>query len=456
MTHEILANAVECLGHAAICASTLEMGFSLARSREFDLVLLDVHLPDGNGLAALDEIRHLPSEPEVVIITGYGEPEGAAMAIKCGARDYIGKPASMAAMSLTVDRALQYREERQKAREVPIILRREGIIGHSTRLNNALERVAQAAQGDINLLVTGETGTGKELFARAIHENSRRSGKPFVVLDCAALPGTLVESLLFGHEKGAFTGADRAKDGLISQADKGTLFLDEIGELPLDLQKAFLRVLQERRYRPVGAQYEKESDFRLIAATNRDLDQMVDMYQFRMDLLFRLRSLVIELPPLRHRPEDIRELVKYYLDKLSMPFGREAKEVSDDFFDMLAGYDWPGNVRELFNTIDQAVALAGREPVLFPYHLPQEIRIKVTQTSLAPPVPGQFENFPLPKATPNLPGSLTYKNFRQQTERQYLEQLMVAAKGCRKEACRLSELSRTHLFDLLKKHNLNK
>jgi two-component system, NtrC family, response regulator len=454
LINDLMSHVVKNLGHEVMPAFTLDMGFKLARDKDFDVVFLDVRLPDGSGLEALEKFRLMPAEPEVVIITGYSEPEGIAMAIKSGAWDYIRKPITIASISLILTRALQYREEKWKSRKVPIVFRREDIIGHSPSLNNALEQAAKAAQGNFNVLLTGETGTGKELFARAIHENSRRSDKPFVVVDCAVLPETLVESLLFGYEKGAFTGADHAKEGLISQADKGSLFLDEIGELPLSIQKTFLRVIQEHRYRPLGARHENQSDFRLIAATNRDLDQMVEKHRFRRDLLFRLKSLVIELPPLGQRKEDIRNLVNYYLDKFSKHYGLEIKGVSPDFIYILESYDWSGNVRELINTLEQVMAVACQEPVLFPYHLPQEIRIKVTQNFLEFSKGKEpMNNFPEKKTLP-LQGLLHYKDFRRETERNYLERLLTAAKGNRKEACHLSKLSRTHLFDLLKKHSL--
>jgi DNA-binding NtrC family response regulator len=272
----------------------------------YDVIFLDVRLPDGIGLDAIQKIKANSSAPEVVIITGEGDPNGAELAIQYGAWDYIEKPPSVQSVILPLVRALQYRTEKKDAQK-PLMIKRDNIIGNSPQLLRSLKKLARAAQSQASVLIEGETGTGKELFAMAIHQSSSRSGKNFVVVDCAALPETLVESVLFGHAKGAFTGADQAKEGLVKQADQGTLFLDEIGELPLSLQKAFLRVLQEQRFRPIGGGSEVNSDFRLIAATNRDLDRMVQEKQFRQDLLFRIRSLVITLPPLRERPEDINQ-----------------------------------------------------------------------------------------------------------------------------------------------------
>jgi two-component system NtrC family response regulator len=211
-------------------------------------------------------------------------------------------------------------------------LKKTDIIGSSNRLDASFELLAQAAQSDVNVLITGESGTGKELFAKAIHGNSKRAQGNFVIVDCTALPETLVESVLFGHTRGSFTGAYASQDGLVKQADKGTLFLDEIGELPLAIQKSFLRVIQEHRFRPVGGSQEIASDFRLVGATNRSLEDLVKQGQFREDLLFRLRSLVIELPPLRECREDLKELTLHYMGRLCQRFGLESKGFSQEFW----------------------------------------------------------------------------------------------------------------------------
>ena len=248
-------------------------------------------------------------------------------------------------------------------------------------MKDAYHLLSEATSTDVNVLITGETGTGKELFAKAIHDNSRRAGESFVVVDCAALQGTLIESILFGHEKGAFTGAVQSRVGLIKQADGGTLFLDEVAELPLSLQKVFLRVLQERRFRPLGAQKEVESNFRLIAATNRDLEGMVRLGQFREDLLYRLRAQTIALPPLRESKEDIVPIAVYHTEKICKRSGLDAKTFSSDFIEALLSYHWPGNVRELVNAIERAVAAASSASTLFRKHLPREMRIELIRTS---------------------------------------------------------------------------
>ncbi|MEW5725911.1 MAG: sigma-54 dependent transcriptional regulator, partial [Thermodesulfobacteriota bacterium] len=366
---DLLGQAVRRLGHDVSMAHTLAGGLEAAQGAEFDVVFLDVRMPDGSGLDYLPPVKAVASSPEVIIITGLGDPDGAEMAIKSGAWDYVQKGSSIKDIILPLVRALQYREEKTTVRG-PVVLKREGIIGSSPLVRENLDLMAQAAHSNANVLIVGETGTGKELFARAIHENSRRAGGNFVVVDCAALPDTLVESVLFGHAKGAFTGADRAQEGLIRQADEGTLFLDEVGELPLAVQGAFLRVLQEQRFRPVGGQAEVTSDFRLVAATNRDLDQMAAKGHFRHDLLFRLKSFVIEMVPLNECLEDLRELTVYYIAKLCERNKTGIKGFSPDFLDALSAYKWPGNVRELVHTIDRALAAAQEEPTLYPKHLP--------------------------------------------------------------------------------------
>ncbi|HJV35276.1 sigma-54 dependent transcriptional regulator, partial [Geomonas sp.] len=334
-------------GHEAVCERTLRQGVARASAEPFDVVFLDVKLPDGNGLDVIPELAKAPGHPEIIIMTGFGDPRGAELAINSGAWDYIEKGSSAKDITLSLTRALEYRKQKVSlsSQAAVVSLKRDNIIGNSAKLTACLDQVARAAGSDAGVLILGETGSGKELLARAVHQNSKRADKQFVVVDCASLPDTLVESLLFGHEKGAFTGAERAREGLVGEANGGTLFLDEVGELPLAAQKAFLRVLQERRYRPVGSQRELESDFRLVAATNRNLVQMVEAGQFRNDLLFRLSTFVIELPPLRERQDDIKDLARYFMDKFCERYGLSPKGSCPEFIDMLLAYSWPGNIR---------------------------------------------------------------------------------------------------------------
>ena len=275
-------------------------------------------------------------------------------------------------------------------------------------------------------------------------------------MDCAALPGSLVESILFGNVKGAYTGADRAREGLVEQADGGTLFLDEVGELPYMVQKNFLRVIQERSFLPVGGKREVAVDFRIIAATNRDLNDMVERGRFRSDLLFRLSIHKIVLPPLRDRKADIRELVEYFVGRHFEAYGSAPKDLSPDFLDALMSYDWPGNVRELGNALEEALSIARHEPTLFPHHLPAAIRAKAARAQHAPHGPRSAGTVSAAGHPPGLEGAALppLKVFREELEKGYLQRLMQATGGSRKEACRISGLSRTRLFQLLKKYGL--
>ncbi len=452
-----LSHMVKRMGHNVICSNTLLNGLALLAVDTFDVVFLDVRMPDGNGLEALPKIEEAPSSPEIIIMTGYGDPDGAELAIKSGAWDYIEKGASTKEITLPLVRALQYREHKlscMTAKNI-VVLKREYIIGNSSKLNACLDIVAQAAGSNASVLITGETGSGKELFARAVHENSHRAKGNFVVVDCAALPETLVESLLFGHEKGAFTGADQARDGLIRQANSGTLFLDEIGELPLLMQKAFLRVLQEHNFRPVGGQREVASDFRLVAATNRDIDGMVKNGGFREDLWYRLKSFVITIPPLRERSEDIKELIRYHLDRFCDQYDFSPKAFSPEYLDILTQYNWPGNVRELVNTIERSIIAARFEPTLFPKHLPHEIRIKVAQATVSHASPSNINSKPIGTKYKTLPPMHEYReSIFSQAEKQYLNELMELAENKLDSASSISGLSQSRLYALLKKYNI--
>jgi len=455
MMCDSLSKIVQRMEHDVDCSYSVREGMDRAATGGFDVVFLDVNLPDGNGLEALPEIQALPSSPEVIIMTGFGDPDGAELAIRNGAWDYIEKPSSLKEIALPFLRALQYREEK-KGRKETVSLRREGIVGNSPALRNCLDLLARAAGSEVNVLITGETGTGKELFAVAIHRNSPRADKNFIVVDCTSIPENLVESILFGYEKGAFTGADRPHEGLIKQADGGTLFLDEVGELPLSIQKSFLRVLQEHRFRPLRGKREEESDFRLVVATNRNLAKMVEEGTFRQDLLYRLQSFVIELPPLRERRDDIQELAIFYLAKLSRQYGTGIKGFSPEFLDALWTCQWPGNVRELFQTLERAFTAARHEPTLFPKHLPRELLIQLTQGKLS----RSGKTSPVVPEIKKAPARLAeFKEVREkglaEIEKKYLQELILQTRGDAGDACRISGLSRARLYELLKKHKLS-
>jgi two-component system NtrC family response regulator len=447
-----IANVVTQLGHSSFYAHTLEEGLGKAQSEPFDIVFIDVRLPDGSGLDIIPKIKAARSFPEIIVITGLGDPDEAELAIQTGAWDYLEKPASFEAIKLPILRALEYRAEKKPGKP-SIVLKRNGIIGDSQKIISCLELLTQAAGSNVNVLITGETGTGKELFAKVIHYNSPRAKRNFVVVDCTALPETLVESVLFGHARGAFTGADRSEEGLIKQADGGTLFLDEIGELPLLIQKKFLRVIQEHRFRPVGGRQEIESDFRLVAATNRNLESMVRQGRFREDLLFRLRTLVIESPPLRELLEDIKKLTVFYMNDLCERFSIEPKGASPEFWDIVTEYKWPGNVRELIQALEKALLSAKDEPMLFPKHLPTYIRIQVARNSFLkkPASQGAPE---IRSSVPKVPPKL--KEIRKaavsEAEQRYLKDLISFVGGDNNKACQISGLSPSRFYTLLRKY----
>lgn len=444
-------------GYETTVCHRLQDGLQALETFDPDVVLLDVYLPDGSGLDAIQEFRCATSSPEVVLLTGYAEVDAAELAIRRGAWSYVVKASRPDVVLESIRSALQCR----KARGVTLsrdVLRTDGIVGTAPAFRECLELLARGALTDTSVLIYGETGTGKELFARALHNNSKRRNGNFVVVDCAALPESLVESVLFGYSKGAFTGADCARDGLVKQADGGTLFLDEVGEMPLMLQKPLLRVLQERRFRPVGGEREIESDFRLVAATNRDLEALVKDNQFREDLLFRLQGVTLRLPPLRERAADIQELIFHHMKSACERHGIPLKKIAPEFLSYLALYPWPGNVRELVHALENALIAAQGYETLFPQHLPEEIRVKVVRRQTSECLarqPAQPEGMPTVSAMTGAPLREVRDAAADAAERQYLEELLMFCKGDVAQACLRSGLSRSRFYVLLRKHGLH-
>jgi len=462
---ETLESLVQRQGHSAQSVRSLAQGIEVLQQRSFDILFLDVRLPDGNGLDILPQLSGNSNPPEVIILTGKGDPDGAELAIKGGVWEYILKPSSVKEITLTLNRAIRYRQEKQASNlnEIDVAT---NIIGESRAIKSVKKQLLQAAKSASNLLITGETGTGKEVFARSIHEHSSRKDQSFVVVDCASITESLVESTLFGHRKGAFTGAHEHHKGLVKQADGGTLFLDEIGEMPLSMQKTFLRVLQERVFRAVGDPREQTSDFRLIAATNRDLEAMVAEGTFRSDLLYRIKTMKILLPPLRQRNGDIRLLAQYRINLLCERYGVEPKDISSDFYELLEKHNWPGNIRELFNNVERAIVSAGDEKQLYAMHLPRTLRIAVAKQQIERIAgPAQEETTSENTTVRNIRQQLfddlfnqsppSLKNFRDLTEKLYLTTLIERFDGNLIEILNTSGLSRSHLYSLLKKHQLS-
>jgi DNA-binding NtrC family response regulator len=360
----MLGRALDLEGFEVESAEDGQSGFTMASSGNFDLVLLDLKLPDMTGLDVLEKLGDMERAPAVVMMSGHGTLEAAVKATRLGALDFLEKPIEMERMLLTVSNALRLDTLGKAVGALQRgVERRHGMVGRSKALLRVLEDVRRAAPTKARVLITGESGVGKELVAQAIHELSSRSDGPFVKLNCAAIAETLVESELFGHEKGAFTGAEKRHTGRFERADGGTLFLDEIGEMPMATQARLLRVLQEGELERVGGSAPVKVDVRVIAATNRDLMDEVKEGRFREDLYYRLNVLPVPVPPLRERREDIPELAIFLLKRSCVENDIEEKEWTEGALEALAGHDFPGNVRELVHLVDRLAILSPGERI---------------------------------------------------------------------------------------------
>lgn len=383
---EALSTTLEEEGYRVLVAHNLGRARELLKKHTIEVVFIDVFLPDGNGLDLMAGLALLPEPPEAIVVTAQGDPQRAESAITSGAWDYVQKPADMREIVLMVKRAIQAHERKT---QMPDPAGSAGIVASNRAMRITLLQMFEAAQVDAPVLITGETGTGKELVARAVHKNSRRAKGPFVVVDCSAIAPTLLESELFGNVRGAFTGAMHSRQGLAMLADGGTLFLDEVGELAPEQQKVFLRLLQERRFRPIGGNEELESDFRVVAATNRNLTEMAAGGTFRSDLLFRLQGLTIEIPPLRNRGKDVFLLVQYALNRTLAQYNLKPKAFSSDALQALASYPWPGNVRELMHAVEASVLAAHDESLILMQHLPVHMRAQAVKSRVQENYPAQ-------------------------------------------------------------------
>lgn len=354
-------------GYESFAAESGERGLALVRQHQFDIVLTDLQLPDMDGLEVVRTFKELSPETEIIMVTGYGSVTTAVEATKAGAFYFIEKPVEFEELLVLIEKALERRQQAEEIRQLRGRLANRtsyyNIIGGSKAMQTLFEMIDAVADSDASILITGESGTGKELVANAIHYRSPRSKRALVKVNCAALPKELIESELFGHTKGAFTGATSDKIGLIGQADTGSLFLDEIGEMPLELQPKLLRVLQERVYTRLGGTKPQEVDFRLIAATNRNPQDAIRDGVFREDLYYRINTIEIQVPPLRDRVEDVQHLAEHFLKEFSEKYNRPARTISDQAYARLFSYQWPGNVRELRNAIERAVLLTKGESI---------------------------------------------------------------------------------------------
>ena len=418
-------------------------GLELARDRRFDVAIVDVMMPGIGGIETLDRLLRLDEDLPVILITAYASLENAIAAMKHGAFDYVTKPFKNEEVLVVVRNAAEKRRLVTENRTLRASLRTQNhelrnIIGRSPRMRRVFELITQAAMSRATILVEGESGTGKELAARALHAGSPRADHPFVTVNSGSLPPDLLESNLFGHLKGAFTGAVAAKKGLFELADKGTIFFDEIGSVPVETQAKLLRVIQEREFMRLGGVDLKKVDVRIIAATNIDLQQLVAEGKFREDLYYRLHVIKVELPPLRERREDIPLLAQHFLEKYGAENDKKNLELTAEALDLLEAYDWPGNVRELENVVERAVVLATGSRI-GPALIPDGVRT---------PRPFRMPQFAMP------PEGLPFKDVVAAFETQLIERTLAATGGVQKRAAELLQIKPTTLNEMIKRRRI--
>ncbi|AGC42364.1 DNA-binding response regulator [Myxococcus stipitatus DSM 14675] len=436
--------------YAVTEAADGEQAIAQLSSRAFDVVVTDIQMPGADGFAVLREVKHRAPETQVILVTAYASIPKAVEAIKEGAYDYLSKPFDPDEVALVVARALEKRRQGHEATNLKARLavapELHGLLGGSAAMHALHGLLSQVATRDLTVLLTGETGTGKELAARAVHRESPRAAKPFVAVNCGALPAELVESELFGHAKGAFTGATAAKPGLFEEAHGGTLFLDEIGDLPLPVQVKLNRALQEKEVRRVGTTTAVKVDVRVVAATHRDLSAEVSAGRFREDLYYRLNVVTVQLPPLRERREDIPLLAMHFLSRAGRP---EVEGFTAEALRALAAHDWPGNVRQLENAVARAVAVT-KGPRITPEDLPPEINTTRAAATGAT-APGV-------RATSDSLAKLPYREAvdgaRDAVSREYLSALMQEFGGNVTHAAERAGMERESLHRLLKRYGV--
>jgi len=469
---ELLKSITRILGRenleviTATCAEEALLG--LQQSTKPDLIISDLMMPGISGLELLKLIQRKMPEVPVVLITAHATLDTAIEAIRAGAYDYLPKPFGHDQLVITVKRALNHRELKNEnkrlraqvgAMKSPVD---EGMIGDSAPMRRVKELLSRVGPTDLSVLITGESGTGKEVFARALHNLSTRSKKPFIPVDCAAIPGNLMESELFGHEKGAFTGAQSRRKGLVEAANTGTFFLDEIGELELPIQVKLLRLLQEREFRRVGGTDIHSVDLRIVAATNRNLEAAVADGSFREDLYHRLNVVQVVLPPLRDRGEDVVLLLQSFLDRLSTQQGRPALRCSPEVTELLSNYPWPGNVRELFNCARFMTGLTQGEVAKLE-DLPPRIREANHRTPSSPSPTEHPTNPPHRSPAPEIHGpavryDLSYKEAKrlwlEVFEYAYVKNLLQKHKGNISHAARAAGIDRKSIQRLMKRNQM--
>ncbi|MSP38408.1 MAG: sigma-54-dependent Fis family transcriptional regulator [Deltaproteobacteria bacterium] len=444
---ELIKMRLEAADYSVTATGEEAGALNLLKDEIFDLCIFDLMLANGDGLTLMEQMHSIRPDVPAIILTAHGSIESAVEAMRRGAYSYLTKPFEPVDLLLQIDRALENRNLNFEIKRLKEILHERydfaNIISHSGKMRATLDVVTRIAALDSTVYLHGESGTGKELIAKAIHLASGRKDRPFVALNCAALPETLLESELFGHQKGAFTGAIKSTKGMFTQAHGGTLFLDEIGDMPLATQSKFLRVLQERQFYPVGSDVPVAVDVRVLVATNKDLVDLVKKGSFRDDLFYRIHVIPIHMPPLRERKEDIVPLVEYFLKKCCRQMKKEVKGLTAEALRKLMLHDWPGNVRELENTIEFAVAMTRQEMITEEYIL--QDKALPHETALG----GSRKNI----ATAGAP-TRSLKDARDAFERDYLAQVLALTEGNVSHAAKLAGKYRADFYDLLKKHDL--
>jgi len=424
-------------------ATTAQEGLDLARSMPFDAAIVDVMLPGMDGITALDEFKKIDDDLPVLMITAFASVENAIAAMKRGAFDYITKPFKNDEVLVVLRNALAQRrlvaENRALRQNLQAHANHFGdIIGKSSRMRQVFDLIIQAAPSRTTILIAGESGTGKELVARSLHQNSSRSDRAFITVNSGNLPPDLLESNLFGHVKGAFTGAVYPKKGLFELADKGTIFFDEIGNIPLETQAKLLRVIQEREFMRLGGVEMIKVDVRIIAATNVDLRRLMEEGRFREDLYYRLHVITVQLPPLRERRDDISLLVQHFFEKYGEENNKRGLELTPEALDLLMDYEWPGNVRELENVVERAVVLSSGQRIgveLVPDHVRSSRRFQMPQ-------------FVVP------PEGISYRDAETAFQRGLIESALEAAGGVQKKAAELLHIKPTTLNEMIKRHDI--
>jgi DNA-binding NtrC family response regulator len=424
-------------------------GLNKALENKYDVILLDLRLPDRDGMEILNIIRNKQSSSYIIIMTGYSTVTNAVKAMKSGAFDYIAKPFSDEELTLSVERAI----ENKRLKEENLSLREQiykkydfsNIIGNAPSMTKVFDEILKVAQTDSTVLIYGESGTGKELFARAIYTHSQRAARQFIAVDCSTFSSSLLESELFGHVKGAFTGADHDKKGIFEMANGGTLFLDEVSNLDIQIQGKLLRVMESQEYKPVGGSKIRTTDTRFIVATNKDLKVMVDEGKFREDFFYRLNIFPVFLPSLRKRRDDIPMLIYHFLRVYCRKTGKKVKGFSDDALEIMVNYDWPGNVRQLKNTVERCVIMADHN-VLDRSYLFDHLEIK--QPLKKNLVPETLEELKLVKRH-------ILENEFGQIEKAFLQQTLSDTNGNISKAAKRSGMQRSNFSVLMKKHHLS-